>query len=141
MINRRQFMRRIGQICAGIGSLFATRQSGASEGKLTEDMLVDAVNKMEVYNGQVYQAPWPFCHIVIVMYLGRGDEWVLLYGPYKAAQHGGTAVCVCYYERKDGKYNPIYTKRELQEKLKDWTLLERELRLEDKYMKTKICTK
>lgn len=77
-----------------------------------------------VQSGQVFEAPWPLCHTVIVQYFGSGDKWMLLSGPYSAAQHGGNAMMVYYYKRKDGSYSPFYTQRELQEKLKDWKLIE-----------------
>lgn len=78
----------------------------------------------EISNGQIYQAPWPLCHRVIVQYFGRNNYWLLLSNPYESANRDGTAMMVCYYEREDGSYNPLYTKKELAKKLSTWQILD-----------------
>ena len=81
---------------------------------------------MEILNGQIFEAPYPLCHTVIILYLGENDKWILLYHG-DAASHNGSCLNVCHYERVDGGYNPIYTQKELQEKLKNWKLLNEKL--------------
>jgi hypothetical protein len=79
---------------------------------------------MKIWNGQIYEAPRPLCHRVIVQYLGKPDidTWVLLSTPYETADHNGTAMMLCCYAREDGSFNPWYTQEELVKKLQDWSL-------------------
>ena len=88
--------------------------------------LNNAKAKENVFCGQVYEAPWPLCHRVVVQWFGRPkvDTWILLSTPFSAAQHKGTAMSLCCYKRKDGSFNPFYTEKELREKLSTWKLLE-----------------
>ena len=119
-MNRREFLKStvLGPI------LPATIVFGIKRRPVFRDLQKDTI-----FNGQVFEAPWPLCHTVIVVYFGRGDKWVLLSSPYSAAQHNGSAMMVCYYGRKDGSDNPIYTQEQLQEKLKDWKLVNLQLEL------------
>ena len=91
---------------------------------------------LKIFNGQVFEAPWPFCHTVIVQYFDL-DKWILLSDPYRTQNclsgYNGTAMMVCYYERKlDGGSNPFYTQAELQEKLKNWKLVKSRLILDER---------
>lgn len=119
-MDRRKFLKKCGLI-PFIGSLAAVAKSETPESKSTEDNRKYGA-PLRIFNGQVFEAPYPLFHTVIVQYFGRDDKWVLLSDPYRA-QHGGSAMMVCYYDRKDGSYNPFYTQAELQEKLKDWKLV------------------
>ena len=99
-----------------------------AETKPVRNLLEDTI-----FNGQVFEAPWPLCHTVIVMYFGRGDQWLLLSSPYRTSYSTwNTAVIPCYYIRKDGSDNPFYTQKQLQEKLKDWKLVKSKLILDEK---------
>ena len=82
-------------------------------------------------NGQIYEAPYPLCHQVIVQWFGepKADTWILMTIPYEAANHDGTAMMPCCYKRKDGSFNPFYTEEELEEKLSTWKLVNRTVRL------------
>jgi len=112
-MNRRQFIKSLSGVTAGLVVLPSVKATPSPS----------PPSILKIFNGQVFQAPYPLCHTVIVMYFGRGDQWVLLSAPYGAAQHNGTAMVPCYYMRKDGSDNPFYTQVELQEKLKDWKLV------------------
>ncbi len=115
-MKRRNFLKLIGASSVTPGILVAKPR------ERPRDFLED-----KIFNGQVFRAPWPLCHTVIVQYFGRGDKWLLLSSPYRAAQHQGNAMTICYYGRKDGSDNPLYTQRELQEKLKNWKLVKSRL--------------
>jgi len=75
-----------------------------------------------IFNGQIFEAPYPLHHTVIAQWFDL-DKWILLSQPLLAA-HAYRAMVICRYKRKDGSYNPFYTQEELQEKLKDWKLIE-----------------
>jgi len=118
---------------------FLKRTFGAAAGLAVLPKIGEAMPKrnipeapLKIFNGQIFIAPWPVCHVVSVLYFGRGDQWLLLSEPSPAAQHDGNAMMVCHYEH-DGGYDPIYTQGQLQEKLKGWKLIgNKVLRLEEK---------
>ena len=127
MLNRRNFMKMTG---VGVVGVIATQRSEAIE---QDSGILDKVDTRDftdkIHNGQIYEAPWPLCHQVIVMYSGRGDKYLLLYCAQSCYE--GNVLNVCYYDRKDGGYNPFYTQEELQEKLKGWKLLKSTICVED----------
>lgn len=125
MMDRRGFLKKYSLI-PFIGSLPAVAQSKAKqesfEGLLApyEQPFLD--EQQRIFNGQIFEAPYPLYHTVIAQWFDL-DKWILLSEPYLAA-HAARAMVVCRFKRKDGSYNPFYTQRELQEKLKDWKLIE-----------------
>lgn len=124
-MNRRGFLKKCGLI-PFVGGLANTGLSEAKqesfEGLLApyEQPFLD--EQQRIFNGQIFEAPYPLYHTVIAQWFDL-DKWILLSEPYLAA-HAARAMMVCRFKRKDGSYNPFYTQRELQEKLKDWKLLE-----------------
>ena len=122
-MKRRNFLKRIGQTIAGLAVAPSVVKAKKKQPEVGEGF------PLKIFNGQVFEAPYPLCHTVIVMYFGRGDQWVLLSDPYPAAQHQGSAMIPCYYLRNDGSDNPFYTQAELQEKLKDWKLIQSHITL------------
>ena len=116
MLNRRSFMKVIG--VSAIGSI-TTASLGTGEDSI-EDRVDVRTFADKIINGQIYEAPYPLCHRVIVLYMGRGDVYVLLW--HGKSCHWHNILNVCHYKRKDGGFNPFYTQEELQEKLKDWKL-------------------
>ena len=131
-MNRRSFLKRCGLI-PFIGSLAVgveILKSGPPGWTAFPDSNLEV--SLKIFNGQVFEAPWPLCHTVIVQYFGEVDKWLLLSEPYESAQHGGSGMMVCHYGRNDGGYNPFYTQRELQEKLTRWKLVKSKLILDER---------
>ena len=72
-------------------------------------------------NGQVYVSDVGCKVIVLWTGIEEVDEYVLLSTPFNSS-HGGTAMMVCKFARRDGGYNPFYTEAQLQEFLRSWKL-------------------
>ena len=118
MLNRRSFMKVIG--VSAIGSI-TTASLGTGEDSI-EDRVDVRTFADKIINGQIYEAPYPLCHRVIVLYMGRGDVYVLLW--HGKSGHWHNVLNVCHYDRQCGGYSPIYTQAELQDKLKTWKLID-----------------
>lgn len=138
-MDRRGFLKRVGLI-PFIGSLFAVAKSetpvGCSQAKLKCNCPAPYIayvrneNHVQhfrccvafrIFNGQVFDSPNGYFTVITQWF--DVDKWLLLSEPYLAT-HGGRAMMFCRYKRKDGSYNPFYTQAELQEKLKNWKLVE-----------------
>jgi len=86
---------------------------------------------MKYQNGTLWKANWPYCHIALLQVLANAKFCLLAYT--ERAAHGGT--CLNVITDPDGNRKWQYDHEELEERLRDWSLLpDQSLRLEGKGM-------